>query len=35
MDFMSILNPVSSIVNAWSTVKGVKDSIKTKGVNYQ
>ena len=35
MDFMSILNPVSSIVNAWATVKGVKDSIKTNDLNYQ
>ncbi len=35
MDFMSILNPVSSIVNAWATVKGVKDSVKTNDLNYQ
>ncbi len=35
MDLMSILNPVSSIVNAWATVKGVKDSIKTNDLNYQ
>ena len=35
MDFMNILNPISSIVNAWATVKGVKDSIKTNDLNYQ
>ncbi len=35
MDLMSILNPVSSVVNAWATVKGVKDSIKTNDLNYQ
>lgn len=35
MDFMNILNPVSSIVNAWATVKGVKDSAKTNDLNYQ
>ncbi len=35
MDLMNILNPVSSVVNAWATVKGVKDSIKTNDLNYQ
>ena len=35
MDFMSILNPISTAVNAWATVKGVKDSIKTNDLNYQ
>ena len=35
MGLMDILNPISTVVNAWSTVKGVKDSIKTNDLNYQ
>lgn len=35
MDLMNILNPISSVVNAWATVKGVKDSIKTNDLNYK
>ncbi len=35
MGLMSILNPISSIVNAFATVKGVKDSAKTNDLNYQ
>ncbi len=35
MDLMNILNPISSVVNAWATYKGVKDSVKTNDLNYQ
>ncbi len=35
MDLMSILSPISTAVNAWATVKGVKDSINTNDLNYK